>query len=195
MTRSGKHLALVLSLFLVLTLFAACGKDGGNAPVQETAAATPTAAPTPEPTPEPTEEPVPEETPADEITGKTAEYGSYTVLVPEDFVLKEPGEFSYYDFSVQKNELVFIYFITEDDNEDMLADYEYNKNTYTNEQQDVEAVYGANAWTGFQYSDGWGGYGFEVYTALGEKIIRVSSCGFAFDSPVVEAVLSSFGAK
>lgn len=195
MTRSGKRIALALTLLLALALLAACGKDGGKAPVQETAAATPTAAPTPAPTPEPTPEPVPEETPGEAVTGKTAEYGSYTVLVPEGFQLKEPGEYSYYDFSVQRSEFSFIYFITEDDNEAVMEDYNYNKKTYTNEQEDVEATYGANTWTGFQYSDGWGGYGFEVYTALGEKLVRVSSCGFTFDSPVVEAVLSSFAAK
>ncbi len=191
MKQTRKTLTLILVLLLALAMLAACGKDGGAKPTPEPKS---TPKPTPQATAEPTPEPTPEPT-DDGIGGKTAEWNGYTLFVPDGFEIKEPGEFSYYDISVQKSEFAFIYFITEDDNEMMMEKYNYNKETYTNEQEDVEAVYGANTWTGFQYSDGWGGYGFEVYTTLGEKIVRVSSCGFRFDSPVAEAVLSAFAPK
>ena len=60
-----------------------------------------------------TVEEVPETEPEHrEITGEIVEYGGYTMLVPEGFTLKEPGEFSYYDISVEKSDLSFFYFIT-----------------------------------------------------------------------------------
>ena len=186
MKRIEKALALLLTLSLALLLCTACaGKTpaatGAKNDAQTTAAPETTAAPA--------------ETQSKEISGRTAEWGAYTVLVPEGFELKEAGEFSYYDFSVEKSDFCYISFITEADNDTMMNKYNYNKDTYTNEQEDVEAVYGGNTWTGFQYSDGWGGYGFEAYTSLGEKLVRVSAVGYRFDSPEAQAVLGSFAAK
>lgn len=171
MKRTYRILSLLLALVLTVSLFTACGKKSGKQDSDQ---------------PGTTEAPAPAG-----IQGETVSDHGWTVLVPEGFSLKEPGEFSYYDFAVAKSEFSFFYFITEDDNEQMQKTYDYNKNTYTNEQTDVEATYGANTWTGFQYSDGWGGYGFEAYTYFGEKMVRVSSCGFRFDSEEAKAVLAS----
>ncbi len=126
-----------------------------------------------------------------EVTGETKEVLGYKVLVPEGFELVMAGDFSSYDFSVRKSDFVYFDFNTESDDDLMMQHYNYNKNTYTNEQQDVAATCGANEWTGFKYSDGWGGYGFEAYTTVGGKIVRVSCAGFKFDSSEAQAVLAS----
>ncbi len=126
-----------------------------------------------------------------EVTGETKEALGYKVLVPEGFELAMAGEFSSYDFSVRKSDFVYFDFNTESDDDLMMQHYNYNKNTYTNEQQDVAATCGANEWTGFQYSDGWGGYGFEAYTTVDGKTVRVSCAGFKFDSAEAEAILAS----
>ncbi|MBQ2597083.1 MAG: hypothetical protein II581_04165 [Oscillospiraceae bacterium] len=205
--------ALVLALILMFSLLAACSKSGsgaGKAEPSVPAAPTQTTARATEPTEtepvetEPTEtEPVetepaatnPVATEPKEIVGETVTFGGYSFLVPEGYELKEPGEFSYYDFSVRKSDFRYFDFVTSDSDELIMSKYEYNKQTYTNEQVDVEAVCGEIAWTGFQYSDGWGGYGFEVYASLGGKLIRVASAGFPFDSADAKAVLGSITAQ
>ena len=123
--------------------------------------------------------------------------GDWTVAVPEGFELQIGDFFDENDtryFSVKKSSFSTFDF-SADGEESIMRNYEYNKNTYTNEQADVEATYGANHWTGFQYSDGWGGYGFEAYTTLGGKTVRVSGIGFTFDSPEAQAILGSLTAK
>ena len=179
-----KLLALMLALILTLALFTACGKD-------ETKDTNPAPAPGNETNAPATEAPA---APA-QVGGETKEYNGYAVLIPEGFALKEPGEFSSYDFSVRKSDFSYFNFNTEQDDELAMHHYNYNKNTYTNEQKDVEATYGANTWTGFQYSDGWGGYGFEAYTTLDNHVVRVSSAGFQFDSEQAQAVLASLAKK
>ena len=178
-------LVLVMTLSLTLAVFASCGSGNvkGDAENEE---------------PENNEQNDLEETNgADDknVTGEQAEWGNYTVLVPEGFELVEAGDFSSYDFSVKRSDFSYFDFNTEADDETMMMHYNYNKNTYTNEQIDVDATYGDNEWIGFQYSDGYGGYGFEAYTTIGEKIVRVSSAGFKFDSAEAKAILSSFSAK
>ena len=177
MKQFQKLLILVLALTLCLTLFAGCGKKDDPTPAEDKTAVT-----------DPAEKEMAK--PA-EVGGETVTYAGCSVLVPEGFALKEPGDFSYYDFSVRKSDFSYFDFITTDDDDLIMSKYEYNKQTYTNEQVDVEAVCGDLTWTGFQYSDGWGGYGFEVYTTLDGKLIRVASAGFQFDSDVARAVLGS----
>lgn len=130
-----------------------------------------------------------------DITGGTVEWGNYSVLLPEGYELKEASDFSSYDFSVRKSSFNFFDFNTEADDQTMMNHYNYNKQTYTNEQTDVEATYGDNKWTGFQYSDGYGGYGFEAYMTLNGKIVRVSCAGYTFDSAEAKAILASLKTK
>ena len=73
--------------------------------------------------------------------------------------------------------------------------YEYNKKTYTNEQKDVSGKYGDIEWTGFDYSDGFGGYGFEAYATANGKPVRVSCCGYKFGSEEAKAVLETLKIK
>lgn len=193
---SAKILALLLAALMLLSVLTACGKKDDGTPAggsqndtqeangngeQDTAAQEP-------------ETEAPETQPA-EITGTTTAWGNYTVLVPEGFELAEAGEFSAYDFSVRKSSFSCFDFNTEDDDELLMTHYDYNKNTYTNEQVDVEATCGENHWIGFQYSDGFGGYGFEAYTTIEGKLVRISGIGFTFDSPEAQAVLASLTAK
>ena len=133
--------------------------------------------------------------PSGAVGGTTGEWGGYTFLIPDGFALKEAGEFSSYDFALVKSDFSYFYFNTEADDEMMMAKYDQNKNTYTNGQTDFKARFGENEWTGFQYSDGFGGYGFEAYTTIDGHICRVSSAGFQFNSAESAAVLSSFAAK
>lgn len=179
MKQIRKLLALALALVLALALFTACGKNDEDKDTTPAPAGA-TDAPTTDAPAEP-----------GQISGETKEYNGYSMLIPDGFTLKEPGEFSSYDFAVRKSDFYYFDFNTEQDNELAMQHYDYNKNTYINEQTDVEATYGENTWTGFQYSDGWGGWGFEAYTTFGDHIVRVSSAGFKFDSAEAQAILAS----
>ena len=177
-------IALLMAVLMMTVVLTACGdskkSEAADNAADSAADSTPTQA---------EEEPTAAED--KEITGTAAEWGSYSVLVPEGFELKEAGEFSSYDFSVRKSDFSFFDFNTESDDDTMMQHYNYNKNTYINDQKDFEQTWGAYTWTGFQYSDGIGGYGFEAYTTIGEKIVRISAAGFTYDSAEATAVMSS----
>ncbi len=122
---------------------------------------------------------------------KTA--GSWSVDVPDGFEFAIGDVFDENDdryFSVKRTFLSYLDF-SADGEELIKLHYNDNKNTYTNEQTDVSATYGANEWTGFQYSDGFGGFGFEAYTVISGQYIRVSSAGFRFDDAAVQQILAS----
>jgi len=127
----------------------------------------------------------------------TETWGDYTVGIPEGWEFKKGDVFDENDTkycSVKKSS--FSYFDFKMETEDtQKQQYEYNKKTYTNEQTDVSATYGEIAWTGFQYSDGYGGYGFEAYATANGKPVRVSCAGFKFDSAEAQAVLGSLVIK
>ena len=97
-------------------------------------------------------------------------------------------------FSVKKSSLSGFSF-SADSEESIKNNYDYNKKTYTNEQTDFKATFGSAEWEGFQYSDGWGGYGFELYATANGKPVRVSCAGFKFDSAEAKAVLESLKIK
>lgn len=191
MKKNIKLITLALAILLALSVLAACG--GGEKPVQTDA---PDVTDGPASTgPEDTEPDTTAEPEVKEITGESTSVEGYSVLVPDGYQLKMPGEFSPYDFQVGKGDFSYFDFNVKAEDDSMMQHYNYNKQTYTNEQKDVLATYGENEWTGFQYSDGFGGYGFEAYTTINGKVVRVSSAGFAFDSPEAAAVLASLKAE
>ena len=128
-----------------------------------------------------------------ESAPQTMSWGDWTVDVPAGFQLKGGDFLDENDpryFSVKRSEFSFFDFKA-DGEERIMNNYKYNKETYTNEQKDVKETFGDNEWTGFQYSDGYGGYGFEAYTTADGEMIRVSSAGYAFDHELVNTVLGS----
>lgn len=178
-------IALLLAVMMLASVLVACGESKSEKPADDSKPAETSAE-------EQTEAPASEKA---DITGTNADWGAYTVLIPDGFELKEAGEFSSYDFSVRKSDFSFFDFNTEADDDNMMQHYNYNKSTYINEQKEFEQTWGANQWTGFQYSDGFGGWGFEAYTTVDGKIVRVSSAGFTYDSAEAEAVMASFSKK
>ena len=124
---------------------------------------------------------------------ETKTWGNWTVDVPAGYEFKSGDFLDETDiryFSVKKSS--FSYFEFKADGEDrIMNNYNYNKNTYTNGQKDVSGTFGGSEWVGFQYSDGYGGYGFEAYATVNGEMIRVSSAGYTFDNEVVSAVLGS----
>ncbi|MBR6475086.1 MAG: hypothetical protein IKS98_06520 [Lachnospiraceae bacterium] len=138
-----------------------------------------------------TEEPTPEEAKLEIATTET--WGDYTVGVPTEWEFRKGDFLDENDTrycSVKKSD--FKYFDLKMEEEQVANNqYNYNKNTYTNEQEDISVKYGDIDWTGFQYSDGWGGYGFELIATVNEKPVRVSSCGFKYDSEEAKLVLGS----
>ena len=125
--------------------------------------------------------------------GSTETWGDYTVGIPEGWTFRKGDFFDEEDTrycSVKKSDFSYFDFKMEDDNVAQ-QQYKYNKDTYTNEQEDVSGTFGDISWEGFQYSDGWGGYGFELIASVNGKNIRVSSCGFRFDSAETALVLGS----
>ncbi len=142
-----------------------------------------------------TEESTPEEEKL--AIASTETWGDFTVGIPTDWTFRKGDTFDENDTrycSVKKSD--FKYFDLKMEEEQVANNqYNYNKNTYTNEQEDVSGKYGDIEWTGFQYSDGWGGYGFELIATVNEKPVRVSSCGFKFDSEEAQLVLNSLVIK
>lgn len=119
--------------------------------------------------------------------------GGWSVDVPADWTFKIGDVLDENDtryFSVKKSSLSGFSF-SADSEESIKKNYDYNKKTYTNEQTDFKATFGSAEWEGFQYSDGWGGYGFEAFATVDGKLIRVSSTGFKYDSEEAKAVLGS----
>lgn len=143
------------------------------------------------------DEPTPTDAPAGLTIATTETWGDLTIGVPEGWTFSKGDSLDADDTrycSLKKSMLVFLDFKMEDES---LAKqhYEYNKNTYTNEQTDVSGTYGTIDWTGFQYSDGWGGYGFELIATVNEKPVRVSCCGYKFDSEEAKTILSTMVIK
>ncbi len=133
------------------------------------------------------------DTDAAPVDAETMTWGDWTVDVPAGFTLEGGDFFDETDpryFSLKKTD--FVYFDFKADGEELIMNhYNYNKDTYTNEQTDVQGTFGGSDWIGFQYSDGFGGYGFEAYATVDGELIRVSCAGYPFDDALVSAVLSS----
>ena len=128
-----------------------------------------------------------------EITGKTETWGVFTVLVPDGWTLKQGHSLDEKDpnyCAVKKSD--FSYFDLKSEKDDVMKQqYDYNKKTYTQDQKDLPATkVGDIEWNGFEY-DGAGTPCFELYSTVNGKNIRVSCCGFKFDSAEAKAVLTS----
>ena len=128
-----------------------------------------------------------------EITGKTETWGVFTVLVPDGWTLRKGDALDENDpnyCSVKKSD--FSYFDLKSEKDDVMKQqYDYNKKTYTQDQKDLPATkVGDIEWNGFEYGGDFN-KGFELYATVNGKNIRVSSCGFKFDSPEAKAVLAS----
>ena len=133
------------------------------------------------------------ETENKEITGKTETWGVFTVLVPDGWTLRKGDALDENDqsvCSVKKSD--FSYFDLKSEKDDVMKQkYDYNKKTYTDQQKDLPATkVGDIEWNGFEYGGDFN-KGFELYATVNCKNIRVSSCGFKFDSPEAKAVLGS----
>ena len=184
MKKAFRKMTVVLGLVLVAGAMTACGGSSTSttsAPAAQTEAVTEAETEAPK---------------AGVTIAKTETWGDYTVGVPEGWEFKKGDTFDENDTkycSVKKSSLSYFDFKMETE-ETMKKQYEYNKNTYTNEQTDVSGKYGDIDWTGFQYSDGWGGYGIELYSTVNGKPVRVSAT-FKFDSEEAKAVLGSLKIK
>ena len=133
----------------------------------------------------------------DMSTATEQTWGVFTISVPAGFEFKTGYSLDETDKECcSVKESTFKYFdISRADKEQGMSTYNYNKENYTNEQKDVSGQIGDFNWTGFQYSDGFGGYGFELYTEVGDKVVRISSAGYEFGSAVPEAVLATLHVK
>ena len=174
-------IALLLAVCLCMGL-CACG---GSDPKETTSAS--------QGKPEDTATDAPNTTEAPAAQAQTATWGDWTIDVPAGCELKGGGFMDENDgryFSVKKSSFSYFDF-SADGEEQIMNHYNYNKSAYTNEQKDVSGTFGGTEWTGFQYSDGFGGYGFEAYATVDGEMIRVSAVGYAFDSELANAVLSS----
>ena len=128
---------------------------------------------------------------------KEETWGALTVSVPNGWEFRKGDTFDEKDeryCSVKKSDFVYFDFKMEDE-ETIKQNYDYNKKTYTNEQTDVGGKIGDIEWEGFQYGDGFGGYGVEIFAKSSKKPIRLSIAGFAFDSPETKAILESLKIK
>ena len=179
-----KKLAVILAAAFMCVGLVACGSNSSNTEATPTdAAQTVTEAAT--------------TAPAAITIASTETWGDYTVGIPEGWTFKKgyalneddttccsvrKSDFSKFDFNMEKEDMY-------------MKKYEQNKATYTNEQTDVSGKIGDIDWTGFQYSDGMGGYGFELYALANGKPVRVSCCGFKFDSTEAKAILESLKIK
>ena len=130
----------------------------------------------------------------DAAGGSTDGFGDFaSILVPENFEFKRDSwnEENPHFVTVKRSDFAYFDFRSFTTEEELMKEYEYCKKTYTNEQQEVSANYGGIDWAGFQYGDGMGGYGLEVYAIMGSYYVKVSSAGFAFDHETAQAILGS----
>lgn len=131
----------------------------------------------------------------EEGTDEVVAFGDYAAfLVPAGFTWEKDSwnEQNEAYINVERSDFAYFTFQNYFEREsDLTSAYNSVKNTYTNEQVDVSANYNGIDWTGFQYGDGMGGYGFEAYATIGQNYVRVSSAGFAFDHETAQAVLGS----
>ncbi|MBR3537937.1 MAG: hypothetical protein IKN79_02555 [Eubacterium sp.] len=186
MKKSMKKCSAALLAFGMCAALTACGSGSGSTSAATQEANMVTEAQTEAPTE------------AQGLTiASTQTWGDYTVGVPEGWEFKKGDTLDETDTrycSVKKSSFVFFDFKME--TEDVCKNkYEYNKKTYTNEQKDVSGKYGDIEWTGFDYSDGFGGYGFEAYATANGKPVRVSCCGYKFDTAEAKAVLETLKIK
>lgn len=128
-----------------------------------------------------------------QITGETKTWGVFTVLVHEGWELKGGDALDENDqnrCSVKKSD--FTYFDLKSEKDDIMKQqYDYNKKTYTDQQKDLAATkIGDFEWNGFEYGGDFN-KGFELYATANGKNIRVSCCGFSFDSAEAKAILGS----
>lgn len=178
-------ISFMLMCALTLGCLAGCGSDNGG---MENEVSTNTNV---------TTEETPEAEPA-ATGGGVQEWGDFTVMVPEGFSIRG---YDFMDetnptmFIVEKSDYVYFNFWDVPSEEQMMSDYNGLKNTYTNGQVEVSATYNGVDWVGFQYDDGFGGNGFEVYAVMGDKFLRVGCCGFTLDDATAETVLGSLTVK
>ena len=185
-----KILLILLALCLCVCL-AACGDDDDDNGRKKSDSGKKTEA-----SDDGDEDPTP--TTAAGITiASTETWGDFTVGIPAEWTFRKGDGLDEEDTrycSVKKSDFKFFDFKRETE-ELANQQYTYNKNTYTNEQKDVSGTIAGIEWTGFQYGDGWGGYGFELIATVGGKPVRVSSSGFAFDSEEAKTILGSLVVK
>lgn len=137
------------------------------------------------------------ESKAAELTGTEKTWGIYTVKVPDGWTLRTGDALNDQDenyCSVKKSD--FSYFNLKNESEEVQKkQYEYNKNTYTLNQKDIPTTkLGEIEWTGFEYGNDFS-KGFELFAKSGDKFLRVSCAGFAFDSAEAKFVLESLKIK
>ena len=171
-----RSVALLLACCLCLSL-CACGSDEPKAATENNQKTT--------------DSPAPETTEAAQT--QTVRCGDWTVDVPVGYELKIGDFLNENDtryFTVKKSSFSYFEF-SADGEERIMNKFNYNKNTYTNEQKDVKGSFGGREWIGFQNSDGYGGYGVEAYATIDGEMIRLAAVGYAFDSEILSAVLSS----
>lgn len=187
-----KFLMLMLLVLSVCACLTACGDDDDDSSSKKKKTKSENSAEL-----TPTDDPAPTDDPDSVTIATTETWGDLTVGVPADWTFTKGDVFDEEDTrycSVKLSSFKYFDFKMEDADLSQQK-YEYNKNTYTNEQEDVSGTYGTIEWTGFQYSDGFGGYGFELYATVNGKPVRVSSCGFKFDSEEAKTVLGSVVVK
>ena len=128
------------------------------------------------------------------IPGTNTTWGQFTFVVPAGVAFKGGDVFDENDTRICSLKVSdFKYFEFKTESADVMKQkYDYNKSTYTTEQSDISKIINGINWTGFQYSDGWGGYGFELYTTVNNTCVRVSSAGYKFDDDLTTSILENF---
>ena len=185
----NRIISIIVALLILCALLCACTGNNTNVPAD-------TGTTVNQPDTKPTETEPAKTEPADtepEAEPESMTCGNWTVDVPAGYEFKIGDTFDENDtryFSVKKSFFSYFDFKAEGE-ERIMASYNYNKDTYTNEQKDVSGTFGGIEWTGFQYGDGFGGYGFEAYATIDGEMIRVSSAGFEFDDSITALVLGS----
>ena len=175
MKKFFKLAAVLMTLALVVGMFAACG--GGSTVSGDTGAAGTPDAP---------------DAPAS-VAGSTEEHGYYTVLVPEGYTLVHEdvfGDNNPDSFTINLEDSSFTYFMfSMYDADNAQSSIEITKEM-NDGAEDVSVEYGGVTWTGVAYNS-LGIDCFSLYGAYGENYVLVSGAGNAYDSEITSAVLGS----
>ena len=188
-----KVLALILALVLAIGVLAACGDKKSDDDKTTSGSKDTKDAEKVDGTKEATDT-EPAETNDTEIKGETETWGRYTVFVPEGYALKGGDAFDENNeksFNLNGDEGFFNYFMFNLYNEDS-AKMSVETTKESNEgAEDVEIEFGGVKWIGVAY-ESMDIPCFSMYADFGnDEFVLVSGASNAYDSDLVNAVLSS----
>ncbi len=180
-----KIIALVLSLAMVIGIFAACSsKEPAKVDDNKT---------TEQPSNNKTDEPKGED-PKQEVKGEEKTWGNITVFIPEGMQLTGGSlidKESKNDLSIQLTENLSHYYNVSIVEEETAINSVAGTKEINEGASDVSFTAGENTWTGVAYKYASTTDCFQVYSTINGKVVLITAGWNAYDSAETNAILAS----